>query len=60
MRCRDMHELLFPERQRHSGRRVQPTRHALVPASVKRTMTTKMLGKALARQPAPENARAEA
>src|SRR5216683_3341349 len=34
--------------------------NALVPASVKRTMTAKMLGKALARKPAPENARAEA
>src|SRR5207249_1759948 len=33
---------------------------ALVPASVKRTMTAKMLGKALARKPAPANARAEA
>jgi len=34
--------------------------NALVPASVKRTMTAKMLGKALARKPAPANARAEA
>src|SRR6266704_648078 len=34
--------------------------NALVPAFVKRTMTAKMLGKALARKPAPENARAEA
>ena len=33
---------------------------AFVPAFVKRTMTAKMLGKALARKPAPENARAEA
>src|SRR6266478_4788428 len=32
--------------------------NAVVPASVKRTMTAKMLGKALARKPAPENARA--
>jgi hypothetical protein len=34
--------------------------NALVPASVKRTMTAKLLGKALARKPAPANARAEA
>jgi len=33
---------------------------AFVPAFVKRTMTAKMLGKALARKAAPENARAEA
>jgi len=33
---------------------------AFVPAFVKRTMTAKALGKALARKPAPENARAEA
>ena len=33
---------------------------AFVPAFVKRTMTARMLGKALARKPAPENARAEA
>jgi short-subunit dehydrogenase len=34
--------------------------NALMPASVKRTMTAKLLGKALARKPAPANARAEA
>jgi short-subunit dehydrogenase len=33
---------------------------ALMPASVKRTMTAKLIGKALARKPAPANARAEA
>src|SRR5467141_184637 len=32
--------------------------NALMPASVKRTMTAKMLGKALVRKPAPANARA--
>jgi hypothetical protein len=34
--------------------------NAWMPASVKRTMTAKQLGKALARKPAPANARAEA
>src|SRR5260370_11739929 len=34
--------------------------NALVPASVKRTMTAKLLRKALPRKPAPANARAEA
>ena len=34
--------------------------NALVPASVKRTMTAKMLGKTLANKPAPAIARAEA
>src|SRR6202521_1856547 len=34
--------------------------NALAPASVKRTMTAKMLGKTLANKPAPANARAEA
>ena len=34
--------------------------NALMPASVKRTITAKLLGKALARRLAPANARAEA
>ena len=34
--------------------------NALVPAFVKRTMTAKLLGKALANRPAPADARAEA
>ncbi len=34
--------------------------NALMPASVKRTITAKLLGKALARRPAPANVRAEA
>ena len=34
--------------------------NALVPASVKRTMTAKMLGKTLANKPAPASARAQA
>jgi len=34
--------------------------NALMPASAKRTMTAKLLGKALARKPAPENARVQA
>ena len=34
--------------------------NALVPASVKRTMTAKMLGKTLANKPTPASARAQA
>ncbi len=51
---------LLKNRSRIVPGRLNRFMDAFVPAFVKRTMTAKMLGKALASKPAPEKARAEA
>jgi hypothetical protein len=51
---------LLKNRSRIVPGRLNRILNALVPASLARKMEADLLGKALARKPAPENARAEA